>query len=82
MQKIEKGTDNGLFDWILESETHGTWPENNSAMIRVLVQKHNEMVDAFKELKSDQKKALNESWNDGYIRAMEEVEEDRIRNSQ
>ncbi len=51
MQKIEKGTDNGLFDWILESETHGTWPENNSAMIRVLVQKHNEMVDAFKKLK-------------------------------
>ena len=52
MQKIEKGTDNGLFDWILESETHGTLPENNSAMIRVLVQKHNEMVDAFKKLKS------------------------------
>ena len=41
MQRIQKGTDNGLFDWILESETHGTWPENNSAMIRVLVQKHN-----------------------------------------
>ena len=82
MQKIEKGTHKGLFDWILESDRHATHPENNSAMIRVLVSKHNEMVDAYNKLMKTHNDALNNEFNNGYCRAMEEVEQDRIRNSQ
>lgn len=49
---IKKGTDNGAFDWILENESHGSWAENNSDMIRKLVARHNQMVDYIKELES------------------------------
>jgi hypothetical protein len=45
LSKIEKGSCNGVFDWILENENNATWPENNSAMIRELVKKYNELID-------------------------------------
>lgn len=45
LEKIETGTDNGAFDWILEDERHATYDVNNSNMIRKLVYRHNQMVD-------------------------------------
>lgn len=81
MEKIDKGTNGGVFDWILESDKHAGWPEINSAMIRVLIHKYNEVIDAYNELMDTHKRALNEEWNNGYIKAKEENEEDRKANS-
>lgn len=81
MEKIKKGSHDGVFDWILESDRNATHPENNSNMIRVLVQEHNKVVDAYSELMETHKRALNEEWNDGYSKAMEEKEQDRKGNS-
>lgn len=50
LQKIKKGTDDCVFDWILESDSHGAYDINNSAMIRVLVKKHNELIDYVEKL--------------------------------
>lgn len=81
MKKIETGSHNKVFNWMLKDERHACHPEGNTDMIRVLVQEHNKMIDAYNELMETHKRALNESWNDGYAKAMTEVEEDRKRNS-
>ena len=54
IKHIEKGTDNGAFDWILESEKNGSWAENNSDMIRKLVKRYNEMADIINKLTKTQ----------------------------
>jgi len=45
LNKIKKGTDNCVFDWILESERNGSNSIDNSFMIRALIKKHNELID-------------------------------------
>ena len=62
MQKIEKGTHKGLFDWILESDNNATHPENNSSMIRVLVQEHNKLID---ELEKQYQKGYEHGYDNG-----------------
>jgi flagellar biosynthesis/type III secretory pathway protein FliH len=62
MQKIEKGTHKGLFDWILESDNHATHPENNSAMIRALVQEHNKLID---QLEKQYQKGYEHGYDNG-----------------
>jgi len=62
MQKIEKGTHKGVFDWILESDTHATHSGNNSAMIRVLVQEHNKLID---EMERQYQKGYEHGYDNG-----------------
>jgi hypothetical protein len=50
LKKIEKGSDNRSFDWLLESEFHSCDSMDNSAMIRVMVYRHNQMIDYIKQL--------------------------------
>jgi len=56
MQKIEKGTHNAKFDWILESERHACESNQNSDMIRELVKSHNSLIDEINQLKKELKK--------------------------
>ena len=47
-EKIDKETKGGLFAWILESDNHASRSETNSAMIRELVKKYNDIIDYIK----------------------------------
>lgn len=62
MQKIEKGTHNKTFDWLLESERHACESNGNSDMIRELVKEHNTLVDELKNLKKEIKKLSGKSY--------------------
>jgi len=48
IKKIKIGTDGGNFDWLLENDKNAC--EANSDMIRVLVEKHNELVEIISEM--------------------------------
>ena len=50
LEKIEIGTDNRVFDWILEDEINITREANLSKMIRKLIHRHNQMVDQINKL--------------------------------
>lgn len=50
LQKIEKGTDNCVFDFLLENDRNGAWPEQQSQMIRILIKRHNDMIDYIRKL--------------------------------
>jgi hypothetical protein len=49
LSKIDNTTSNGLFSWILKDDRNADQPENNSAMIRVLVKRYNEIADLLNE---------------------------------
>ena len=66
MKKIEKGTHGGVFDWLLESDNHSCHDYGNSAMIRVLVQQHNEMVDKIETI-------YQKGFEHGYTNGMEDA---------
>lgn len=53
LAKIEIGSHNGRFDWILENENHAQHAPGNSDMIRELVKSHNQMVDILNKMKGD-----------------------------
>lgn len=72
MNKIEKGTHKGLFDWLLESENNATFSSNNSAMIRVLVREHNNLVDAIKDI---QEKSYQKGFEEGYDHGLEDCKQ-------
>ena len=50
LRKIEKGTDNNAFNWLLESNRNACESNNNSLMIRKLVERHNKMVAIINKL--------------------------------
>lgn len=62
VKKIGKGTHDGVFDWILESDSHAAYPDMNSAMIRVLVQEHNKLID---ELERQYQKGYEHGYDNG-----------------
>lgn len=47
---IEKGSDEGLFDWVLQDRPVEVSPSDAADMIKQLIVRHNDMVDIINEL--------------------------------
>ncbi len=51
LTKIEKGTNDCVFDNIIENKgNYGVWESQTGSLIYKLIKKHNELVDYVKEL--------------------------------
>lgn len=50
IQKIDEKTENGLFSFLLHSESNGVNPAELSKMLHVFIKLHNEIADSLNKL--------------------------------